>query len=183
MADDEQTSEELAPLVELLERLAADRELLAQLPDLERKRLLQATSQLAFPDRAARRQQQRKNRQRKQADLESKRKADKRLLAETGMRAPTSIRQLKKASPPAPFDPPTAPTGEHPAEHFGPQLQVPRACYMCKREYDRVHFFYDSMCADCAELNWTKREQTADLSGRVALVTGGRVKIGYQARC
>jgi len=33
----------------------------------------------------------------------------------------------------------------------------------------------------CAELNYRKREQTADLRGRVALVTGGRVKIGYQA--
>jgi NAD(P)-dependent dehydrogenase (short-subunit alcohol dehydrogenase family) len=44
-----------------------------------------------------------------------------------------------------------------------------------------VHFFYDSMCAPCAELNWTKRRQTADLTGRVALLTGARVKIGYQA--
>ena len=181
LADEKLSAAELGPLVTLLERLAADRELLASLPDEQRKQLLQATSKLAFPDRAARRQQQRKNRQRKQADLDEKREADKRLLAETGMRAPTSIRQLKKASPPAPFDPPAAPSGEHPAEHFGPQLQVPRSCYICKREYDRIHFFYDSMCGDCAELNWTKREQTADLNGRYALVTGGRVKIGYQA--
>ena len=37
------------------------------------------------------------------------------------------------------------------------------------------------MCAACAELNYKKREQTADLRGRVVLVTGARVKIGYQA--
>jgi NAD(P)-dependent dehydrogenase (short-subunit alcohol dehydrogenase family) len=37
------------------------------------------------------------------------------------------------------------------------------------------------MCPPCAQLNYDKREQTADLRGRVALVTGGRVKIGYQA--
>jgi NAD(P)-dependent dehydrogenase (short-subunit alcohol dehydrogenase family) len=37
------------------------------------------------------------------------------------------------------------------------------------------------MCGRCAELNWTKRNQTADLRGRVALVTGARVKIGYHA--
>jgi hypothetical protein len=37
------------------------------------------------------------------------------------------------------------------------------------------------MCPPCAELNYAKRDQTADLRGRVALVTGGRVKIGYQA--
>jgi len=172
---------ELAQLATQLERLAADRGLLASLPDNERKRLLQAASQLAFPDRTARRQQQRKNRQRKQSDLDEKREADKRLLAQTGMRAPTSIRQLKKASPPAPFDPPVPPPADHPDEHFGPQLKIPRICYICKREFDRVHFFYDALCADCAELNWTKREQTADLTDRYALVTGGRVKIGYQA--
>jgi hypothetical protein len=52
---------------------------------------------------------------------------------------------------------------------------------VCKRPFTRVHFFYDSMCGPCAELNWTKRNQTADLRGRVALVTGARVKIGYHA--
>ena len=37
------------------------------------------------------------------------------------------------------------------------------------------------MCPSCAELNFAKRTELADLRGRVALVTGGRVKIGYQA--
>jgi NAD(P)-dependent dehydrogenase (short-subunit alcohol dehydrogenase family) len=37
------------------------------------------------------------------------------------------------------------------------------------------------MCEPCADLNWRKRNQTADLRGRVAIVTGARVKIGYQA--
>src|SRR5204863_5016006 len=32
-----------------------------------------------------------------------------------------------------------------------------------------------------AELNFKKRTELADLRGRVALLTGGRVKIGYQA--
>src|SRR5262249_42098691 len=41
------------------------------------------------------------------------------------------------------------------------------------------HPFYDSLCPECAELNWSKRGQECDLSGRVALVTGGRVKIGF----
>ena len=185
MGDEELPAEEdedLDALVDQLERIAAERGLLASLSDEQRKRLLQAANKVAFPDRTARRQIQRKNRQRKQAGLEAKREADRRLLAETGMRgAPTSVRQLKKASPPAPFDPPRPPTGEHLEEHFGPKLQVARTCYICKQEYDRVHFFYDAMCADCAELNWTKREQASDLTGRYALVTGGRVKIGYQA--
>jgi NAD(P)-dependent dehydrogenase (short-subunit alcohol dehydrogenase family) len=44
-----------------------------------------------------------------------------------------------------------------------------------------VHFFYDAMCGECAELNYRKRFQTAPLHGRVALITGARLKIGYQA--
>ncbi len=181
MADEDLSVEELAHLAEQLERLAADRGVLDALSEAERKRLFRAASQIAFPDRTARRQQQRKNRQREQASAEAKKQADRELLAETGMRSPTSVRQLKKASPPAPFETPAPPTGKHPADHFGPKLQVPRSCYICKSEYDQVHFFYDAMCADCAELNWTKREQTCELTGRYALVTGGRVKIGYQA--
>jgi hypothetical protein len=31
----------------------------------------------------------------------------------------------------------------------------------------------------CADLNSGKRKQTADLRGRIALLTGGRVKIGF----
>src|SRR5207237_1442059 len=41
--------------------------------------------------------------------------------------------------------------------------------------------FYDSMCVDCGELNYGKRFQTARLDGKVALITGARVKIGFQA--
>jgi NAD(P)-dependent dehydrogenase (short-subunit alcohol dehydrogenase family) len=44
-----------------------------------------------------------------------------------------------------------------------------------------VHFFYHLLCAECAQRNLEKRQQRVDLAGRRALVTGGRVKIGYQA--
>jgi NAD(P)-dependent dehydrogenase (short-subunit alcohol dehydrogenase family) len=54
-------------------------------------------------------------------------------------------------------------------------------CYVCKRKYTLIHHFYDQLCPDCAAFNFAKREELADLRGRVALLTGGRVKIGYQA--
>jgi NAD(P)-dependent dehydrogenase (short-subunit alcohol dehydrogenase family) len=44
-----------------------------------------------------------------------------------------------------------------------------------------MHRYYDSMCEPCGEFNYAKREQSADLSGHYALVTGARVKIGFQA--
>ena len=53
-------------------------------------------------------------------------------------------------------------------------------CYVCKQSFREAHFFYDRLCPACASLNFEKRTQTADLSGCVALVTGGRVKIGFQ---
>jgi NAD(P)-dependent dehydrogenase (short-subunit alcohol dehydrogenase family) len=63
----------------------------------------------------------------------------------------------------------------------GARVETARLCYVCKTEFHELHHFYDQMCPPCAELNYRKRDQTADLRGRIALVTGGRVKIGYQA--
>ena len=57
----------------------------------------------------------------------------------------------------------------------------PQNCYVCKRDYREVHHFYDQLCPTCAAFNYAKRTELADLTGRVALLTGGRVKIGYQA--
>jgi NAD(P)-dependent dehydrogenase (short-subunit alcohol dehydrogenase family) len=67
------------------------------------------------------------------------------------------------------------------AARGSPRVEDPRLCYMCKTEFHELHHFYDQMCPPCAALNFDKRAQTADLRGRIALVTGGRVKIGYQA--
>ena len=44
-----------------------------------------------------------------------------------------------------------------------------------------MHRYYDSLCPECGDFNYAKREQTADLHGQYALVTGARVKIGFQA--
>ncbi|CAJ1953857.1 unnamed protein product [Cylindrotheca closterium] len=55
-----------------------------------------------------------------------------------------------------------------------------RSCYACKVRYRVLHQFYDQLCPDCAKLNWEKRHQTANLKGKVAVVTGSRVKIGFQ---
>lgn len=59
-------------------------------------------------------------------------------------------------------------------------LNLLRACYVCKCRYRTVHHFYASLCPECAALNWEKRMQTADLRGKFCLVTGARVKIGYR---
>ena len=57
---------------------------------------------------------------------------------------------------------------------------TPKACYICKRRFTKLHEFYSMLCPECAALSYAKRLQTADMRGRVALLTGGRVKIGYE---
>lgn len=53
-----------------------------------------------------------------------------------------------------------------------------RPCYICKQRYTLVDSFYHQLCPDCATLSHAKRDAHADLSGRRALLTGGRAKIG-----
>ena len=57
-------------------------------------------------------------------------------------------------------------------------LLRPRGCYVCKRRYHEVDAFYHQLCAACAVHNRARREARTDLSGRRALLTGGRAKIG-----
>lgn len=65
-------------------------------------------------------------------------------------------------------------------DEFVKTLKRPVQCYICKAQYKSLHFYYHQLCPECARLNYRKRTQTANLQGRIALVTGGRVKIGYQ---
>lgn len=60
-----------------------------------------------------------------------------------------------------------------------PRLPKPRTCYVCKQSFSHAHFFYHSLCLSCGDLNYQKRGLPGDLTGRIALVTGARVKIGY----
>jgi NAD(P)-dependent dehydrogenase (short-subunit alcohol dehydrogenase family) len=53
-----------------------------------------------------------------------------------------------------------------------------RPCYQCKVRYTDVNAFYHQLCPACAAMNWQRREARTDLSGRRALLTGGRAKIG-----
>src|SRR4051812_30487790 len=55
---------------------------------------------------------------------------------------------------------------------------VARPCYICKQKYTVVDAFYHQLCPDCAALNRSKRDARTDLTGKRALLTGGRAKIG-----
>ncbi len=59
------------------------------------------------------------------------------------------------------------------------KLSRPRNCYACNSPYTDVHFFYARMCPICAQRDYNHRFKTADLTGRTAILTGGRVKVGF----
>ncbi|WP_133913675.1 SDR family NAD(P)-dependent oxidoreductase [Streptomyces sp. NBC_00582] len=56
----------------------------------------------------------------------------------------------------------------------------PRTCYVCKSPYRQVDTFYHRLCPGCAADNTARRALSTDLRGRRVLLTGGRVKIGFQ---
>ncbi|GAA3960631.1 SDR family NAD(P)-dependent oxidoreductase [Actinomadura viridis] len=68
-------------------------------------------------------------------------------------------------------------TGNEPVRRV---LTGTRRCYVCKTRYQRVHLEYHMLCPACAEENLARRHARCDLRGRRAIVTGGRVKIGFQ---
>jgi len=159
----------------ILEALAANRALLAEIPVEERTRLLRAVGQLCCPDvRVRRRLLKSKERQRKA----ERQQRDQVVLGQTGIR---KLRQEPVFTTPNVFPPRGFEPAEAQDEPFLGEVIEPQHCYVCKRHYSHIHAFYDQLCPACAELNFRKRTELADLTGRVALLTGGRVKIGYQA--
>ena len=174
--------------VELLEAVREQRGLLASLDEELRGRLLRAAGEVARPDPWAKRELARAAQRRRREEL---RRRDEEVLAQTGIRKKRQeevfITPLLGAAPvPAgiDIDQTLSADSQHAAAALSPSggsVREERSCYVCKRRFRALHVFYDSMCITCGDLNWQKRQQTADLSGRVALITGSRVKIGYQA--
>jgi NAD(P)-dependent dehydrogenase (short-subunit alcohol dehydrogenase family) len=60
------------------------------------------------------------------------------------------------------------------------ELRRQRFCYCCKQPFRRLHGFYHALCEACAERNGAARTDLVDLAGRRAIVTGGRIKIGFE---
>ena len=160
--------EELRRAREVLEAVVADRALLAQLSDEERTRLLVAAGRTVHADL---KQKRRLVRSLRSAERQRALSRDRKVVAASGIRAARQDEVF--VAPPRLLSEAGAATYR--------EVENPRTCYVCKTEYRRVHHFYDSMCPECAELNYEKRFQTADLRGQVAVVTGARVKIGYQS--
>lgn len=162
------TQQDINGCIRLLEEFIQNSGLLAELPEEQRIALLKAAGRLSRPDRSEHIKRSRDIRRvRGRRVFES----EKRARQATGIR---SARQSAIFSAPGQIT-----SGETPPA--AGELSSPRNCYICKAEFTQLHFFYDALCPECAAFNYRKRFQTASLHGQVALLTGSRLKIGYQA--
>jgi NAD(P)-dependent dehydrogenase (short-subunit alcohol dehydrogenase family) len=59
-------------------------------------------------------------------------------------------------------------------------LYKSKKCYICKSIYTVIDNLYHYLCQSCAKINKAKRIASRDLTGKTAILTGGRKKIGYQ---
>lgn len=158
----------------LLRRVADSRDLLGALSVEERTELLRAAGDVFCPDPDERRLRAKARKKERRA---AKLRQDEAVLDETGIR---KLRAKPVFTTPNVFPPEGFEQNDVDQPGFRETLE-PQHCYICKAKYERVHHFYDQLCPACAEFNFAKRSETADLRGTTALLTGGRVKIGYQA--
>ncbi len=163
------TVDEVDHCIRILTDLVNNDEEFVALPKKKQIELTKIAGQLSRPDRY---------RIKRRNKAIRKRKRDQAFSLGQKARAATGIRQAREATV---FTAPLQLPDITEPKKKPLVLQSPRNCYVCKAEFTELHFFYDTMCPDCAKLNYKKRFQAADLKGQVALITGSRLKIGYQA--
>jgi hypothetical protein len=160
---------DLLACVRVLRAIDTDRSHLTRLTQEQRRELLTLAGLVAKPERHDLVKMAKAFRK---ADRAASKEHDRKVVEQTGLRTQrrSSVYTPLWLQPPGRED-----------LHERPTLNQERTCYVCKEPFTEVHRYYDSMCGPCGDFNYAKREQTADLAGHYALVTGARVKIGYQA--
>ena len=163
------SEEDVLTCVRVLRAIEQDRSHLTRLTQGQRIELLSLAGRVSKPER---RDLVKMAKAFRRTDREAARKRDRAVLDGTVLR----VQRKSEIYRPLWLERPDELRSEQ-----QPELKQERTCYVCKQSFTRVHRYYDSMCEICGDFNYAKREQTADLTGQYALVSGARVKIGYQA--
>jgi NAD(P)-dependent dehydrogenase (short-subunit alcohol dehydrogenase family) len=164
------SAQDVRTCIQVLRAIESERSLLTQLSQEQRRELLTLAGLVAKPERHDLVKMAKAFRR---AERAASRERDQQLIQQTGLRI------QRRATRYAPLWLPDPQAVDLAAAR--PALEQALNCYICKQPFTRTHRFYDSMCRECGEFNYAKRGQSADLSGQYALVTGARVKIGFQA--
>lgn len=163
------SADDISTCLRVLSAIEADRSHLTRLTREQRRELLTLAGLVAKPERH---NLVRMAKAFRRAEREAAKAHDQKVIGRTGLR----IQRQAEVYTPLWLEPPKPEDLDERSE-----LRRERACYVCKQAYSKPHRYYDSMCDACGDFNYAKRSQTADLEGRYALITGARVKIGYQA--
>jgi len=163
------SDDDLRACVRVLQAIEADRSHLTRFTREQRRELLTLAGLVAKPERH---DLVRMAKAFRRAEREAAKEQDRQAIEQAGLR----IQRRSPVYAPLRLEPPKPEDLEE-----RPRLNQERDCYVCKQPFSQVHRYYDSMCEACGDFNYAKREQSADLGGQYALVTGARVKIGYQA--
>jgi NAD(P)-dependent dehydrogenase (short-subunit alcohol dehydrogenase family) len=161
------SAEEIQNCLKVLEGLATKSEQLALLDPEQRLAMFRAAGTISRPDRE---EVKKRHKAAKKIKRETEKQINRNARKLTGIR---SAREVPVFSAPEQIE--FTPNLFEEAEY-----STPHDCYVCRAKFTKVHHFYDSMCPTCAEVNYAKRFQSADLTGQMALITGSRLKIGYQ---
>jgi NAD(P)-dependent dehydrogenase (short-subunit alcohol dehydrogenase family) len=163
------SDDDLRAALRVLRAIETDRSHLTRLTQEQRRELLTLAGLIAKPERL---DLVRMAKAFRRAERDAAKEHDRKAIEQAGLR-------LQRRSPvfaPLWLEPPKPEDLDE-----RPRLNRERDCYVCKQPFAKVHRYYDSMCQPCGDFNYAKREQSADLSGQYALITGARVKIGFQA--
>jgi NAD(P)-dependent dehydrogenase (short-subunit alcohol dehydrogenase family) len=163
------SDDDLRACVRVLRAIEADRSHLTRLTREQRRELLTLAGLVAKPERH---DLVRMAKAFRRAERQAAKEQDRRAIEQAALR----VQRRAPVFAPLWLEPPKPDDLEE-----RPRLNQERDCYVCKQPFSRVHRYYDSMCETCGDFNYAKRGQSADLGGRYALITGARVKIGYQA--
>ncbi len=164
------SAQDVRTCIDVLRAIEADRAHLTQLSQDQRRELLTLAGLVAKPERHDLVKMAKAFRR---AERTAARARDRQVIQQTGLRI------QRRATRYSPLWLPDPQATSHSA--VAPSLDQALNCYVCKQPFTLTHRYYDSLCRDCGDFNYAKRGQTADLSGQYALVTGARVKIGFQA--
>jgi NAD(P)-dependent dehydrogenase (short-subunit alcohol dehydrogenase family) len=169
ISDTDLSADDIATCVRVLRAIEADRSHLIRLTREQRRELLTLAGMVAKPERHDLVKMAKAFRR---AEREAAKAHDRNVIEQTGLR----VQRRSSIYTPLWLEPP-----KEADTTARPELNQERVCYVCKQAFVKTHRYYDSMCEACGDFNYAKREQTANLEGHYALVTGSRVKIGYQA--
>ncbi|MEO7773880.1 MAG: SDR family NAD(P)-dependent oxidoreductase [Steroidobacteraceae bacterium] len=164
----ELSPEDVFICIRVLRAIEADRSHLTTLTQEQRRDLLTMAGLVAKPERQDLVKMAKAFRR---AERDAAKAHDRSALEQAGQRIQRRATQYAPLWLPPP----------EPALDERAALHKERTCYVCKEPFSTLHRYYDSMCRPCGEFNYAKRSQTADLSGQYVLITGARVKIGFQA--